>query len=157
MSGGTAQSIKNSWQSRACPADFEIVFVEQGRLECEAWYRARRTTITRWLEECGKARLLKRRAEFVRHQREMKRGRANGYAAPAPKDRRKIDPKLCRMAARHLQHAKHGGWVVYASDDGSFIVGTMRQSPAELVAFAEKRGFDRRRAQRQIDAFDEPI
>lgn len=147
-----------SWQSRACPPDFDVVFVEQGRLECEAWYRARRTTITRWLEERGKARLIKARAAFVKHQRSIKRGdngKANGSAQGA--DRRKVNPKLVEIASRFLQSPKGGGWVVYLCDCGNWMVGTKRRSPAEVVEIAERKGFDKHRALEQIRAFDEPI
>jgi hypothetical protein len=147
-----------SWQSRPCPPDFDVVFVEQGRLECEAWYRARRTTITRWLEERGKARLIKARAAFVKHQRSVKRvgnGKANGAAHAA--DRRKVDPKLVEIASRFLQSPKGGGWVVYLCDCGQWMVGTHRRSPAEVVEIAERKGFDKHRALEQIRAFDEPI
>jgi hypothetical protein len=54
---------------RSCPDDFEVIFVEKGRDGCESWYRARRDTVTRWLSECGKDRLIKARANFVSHQR----------------------------------------------------------------------------------------
>jgi hypothetical protein len=54
---------------RRCPDDFSVIFVEQGRVGCEAWYRARRDTVTRWMVEQGKERLIKARAAFVAHQR----------------------------------------------------------------------------------------
>lgn len=147
-----------SWQSRQCPPDFDVVFVEQGRLECEAWYRARRTTITRWLEERGKARLIKARAAFVKHQRSIKRvgnGKANGEVHAA--DRRKVDPKLVEIASRFLQSPRGGGWVVYLCDYGQWMLGTKRRSPADLVDLAVRKGFDKHRALEQIKAFDEPI
>ena len=147
-----------SWQSRPCPPDFDVVFVEQGRLECEAWYRARRTTITRWLEERGKARLIKARAAFVKHQRSIRRGdigKPNGIAQA--KDRRKADAKLVEIASRFLQSRPGGGWVVYQCECGNWMVGTHRRSPADVIDMAERKGWDKRRALEQIRAFDEPI
>jgi hypothetical protein len=47
---------------RPCPDDFEQVLVEIGRLACEEHYGVGRVTVNRWLEECGKDRLLKARA-----------------------------------------------------------------------------------------------
>src|SRR5690242_19228672 len=66
----SAQSgLKGRPPLRKCPDDFDVIFVEQGRLGCEAWYRARRDTVTRWLEERGKVKLIRKRADFVAHQR----------------------------------------------------------------------------------------
>jgi hypothetical protein len=160
MSGGmaTGKSGKGlSWQSRPCPPDFEVVFVEQGRLECEAWFRARRTTITRWLEESGKARLLKKRAQFVKHQRGIRKGGSKAQPDAKPKDRRRPDPKLVEIASRFLQSRPGGGWVVYLCTCGNWMVGTHRRSPAEVIEMAERKGFDKRRAIEQIRVFDEPI
>lgn len=61
--------LKGRPPQRQCPADFDVIFVEIGRLDCEHWYRARRTTIDRWLAERGKDRLIKARAEYVRFLR----------------------------------------------------------------------------------------
>ena len=158
MSNGMVNGGKAlSWQSRSCPDDFDIIFVELGRLECEAHYRARRTTITRWLEERGKKKLLKRRAEFVKYQRQIKRGKGRINGSEPPKCRRKVDPKLVEIAGRFLQSSKGGGWVVYPCDCGNWIVGTQRRSPAEVIDIADRKGFDKRRAIEQIRAFDEPI
>lgn len=158
MATGETNKRQLSWQSRSCPDDFEVIFVELGRLECEAHYRARRTTITRWLEECGKAKLLKRRSAFVKYQRGLKRGgngKANGVAQP--KDRRKPDPKLVEIAGRFLQSPKGGGWVIYPIDDSCmWMVGTQRRWPGEIIDMAVRKGFDKRRAIEQIRAFNEP-
>lgn len=149
--------MPRSTQSRPVPDDFEIVFIERGRLECESYFRARRTTITRWLTESGKAKLLRRRAEFVRAQRRMngKGGKAKtGSGSASYSD--KTCPKLAEMAARHLQSPSGGGWVIYPHDEGGFVIGTMRKTAGEIVKMAQKKGFDRRRAQQQIKAFSEP-
>lgn len=145
-----------SRQSRPCPVDFEVVFIEQGRLECEAWFRARRTTVTRWLEECGKANLLARRAAFVRHQRLMAKGATKAKPAEQIRaDRRKLDPRLVELAIVHLQRRENGGWVIVPNCIG-FIVGTRRRSAIEVMELAERKGFNRRRAIEQIKAFAEP-
>lgn len=146
-----------SWQSRPCPDDFDIIFVELGRLECEAHYRARRTTITRWLEERGKKKLLKRRAEFVKYQRQLKRGKGRTNGSAQPQCKRRVDPKLVEIAARFLQSRPGGNWVVYTLESGLWMVGTHKRSPAEVIDIALRKGWDKRRAIEQIRAFDEPI
>lgn len=155
MAKGAAQKAI-SWQSRDCPADFDIVFVEHGRLECESWYRARRTTITRWLEERGKARLLKLRRNFVAFQRGLKRPKTSPKKVE-PIQCRAIDLRLVELASIHLRSNRNGGWVVYPCDDGSFMVGTRRRSPVELIELAEAKGFDSRRARQQIKTFAEAV
>lgn len=149
-----------SWQSRACPDDFDVVFVEKGRLECEIHYRARRTTVTRWLEERGKHRLITDRAAFVRYQRQIAKdgkGGPNGNSPTNDNSRDNVDPKLARMAATFLQHSRNGGWVVYQLDCGAFMVGTARKNPSQMIEFAQRKGFDLHRAQEQIAAFAEPV
>lgn len=137
---------------RPVPDDFEVVFVEQGRLECEAWYRARRTTVTRWLEECGKQRLITKRAAFVKHLRQQSKA-PEPVRRPSPKrDRRRVSFALVHRAANFLRCVRNGGWVVAPMSDGSWMVGTKRRSPAELVDMATQRGFDRRQANLQIRA-----
>lgn len=66
---------------RSCPPDFAITFVKIGRHDCEAWYRARRTTVTRWIAECGNPALLAERAAFIRFKRsraKARKGAAHG-------------------------------------------------------------------------------
>lgn len=146
-----------SRQSRPCPDDFEVVFIEQGRLECETWYRARRTTITRWLEESGKKRLIAKRAAFVKHQRDLRKGtKLKDQASDPVADRRKVDHRLAEHAASFLRSVKNGGWAIHARPDGLFVVGTMRRSAAEVVDLAVRKGFNKRRAIEQIKAFAEP-
>lgn len=155
MAKGKGGRRSSSWQARACPDDFEIIFVEKGRLECESHYRARRTTVTRWLEETGKKRLLKKRASYVRYQRQLKKPKAT-KPKKLHKPRRKIDPKLADMACRHLQSSAGGGWVAYRNDDDSFIVGVNRMTPGKMLDMAISNGFDKRRALEQIRLFAEP-
>lgn len=158
MAKGQINGEGLSWQSRKCPDDFEIIFVELGRLECEPHYRARRTTVTRWLTECGKAKLLRRRADFVKYQRELRHSPRASECHSEIKDRRKVDPQLAAMAGRFLQSRPGGAWVVFPMECGAaFMVGTMRRSPAEVLAIAERKGFDRRRALEQIRVFAEPV
>ena len=158
MSSGMATGgKKKSWQSRDCPDDFEVIFVELGRLECESHYRSRRTTITRWLEERGKKKLLRQRAEFVKYQRQLKRGKGKANGTAQPQCKRKVDPKLVEIASRFLQSRPGGGWVIYQISASSWMVGTHRRSPAEVIDMADRKGWDKRRAIEQIRAFDEPI
>lgn len=137
---------------RPRPDDFEVVFVEQGRLECEAWYRARRTTVNRWLEESGKERLIAKRASFVKHLRDKKRMNRPKERPSVIRDRRRVSDVLARRAANYLRSVRNGGWVVAPCPDGNWLVGTRRRSPAEVVDMAERRGFDRKAANLQIRA-----
>lgn len=135
---------------RPPPADFVVVFVEQGRLDCEHWYRARRTTVTRWIHESGGRALIERRAAFVRHLREQ--GKA-GKAAPAPervKQGRDVAIGLVRAAAHFLRSVRNGGWAIVPLDNGEWIVGTHRRSPGELVDMAARRGFDEQAVNLQL-------
>lgn len=147
---------------RAVPDDFEVVFVEQGRLECEAWYRASRITVTRWLGECGKKRLIAKRAAYVKHlrgegkwltrasnlveHREMPKPRTQ----PEPSDKRKIPHELAVKAAHFMRCIRNGGWVVWHIGDGIWVAGTRRFTGAELVDRAAQRGFDVEAVSRQI-------
>lgn len=152
-------------RARPVPDDFEVVFVEQGRVQCEAWYHARRTTINRWLEECGKDRLITKRAAYVKYQRDqgnwltrasslIEHREVSKPRAPAEiiKDRRRVAPSLARRAAHYLRCVRHGGWIISQAPDGNWRVGTRLRSPAELVDLAERKGFDRRQANLQIAA-----
>lgn len=59
---------------RPVPHDFPAAFIRLGWSEIKAHYRAHARTIVRWLEVCGRKELIARRAEFVRKQRERKKG-----------------------------------------------------------------------------------
>jgi 1-acyl-sn-glycerol-3-phosphate acyltransferase len=143
------------------PDEFEVVFVERGRLECESHFRAGRNTITRWLKEAGKARLLKKRSQFVAENRRMERARANGELGKAKttaakrKTRRKApDPRILERAAAYLRMKPNGSWVVYEDKPGEWILGTMRVTAADVLDKAKGKGFDAAKAARQIRAFD---
>ena len=144
--------MKQRVPPRPVPDDFEVIFVEQGRLECEAWFRARRTTVNRWLEQCGKERLIAKRASFVKLLREKRNCPRPSERVSVIADRRKVSPALVRRAANYLRAVRNGGWVVAPKSDGSWLVGTRRRSPAEVVDMAVARGFDRRLANLQIRA-----
>lgn len=150
---------------RAMPEDFEIIFVEQGRLECEDWYRAGRTTVTRWLSEAGKERLIAKRAAYVQYQRDQGNWltRASSLVehrdVSKPRrvpekltDRRRVSVSLARRAANYLRCVRNGGWIISPASDGSWRVGTRLRSAAELVDLAERKGFDRRAAVQQLKA-----
>jgi hypothetical protein len=150
---------------RAVPDDFDVVFVEQGRLECEAWYRVGRSTVNRWLDERGKDRLILRRAEYVQSMRTQGRWltRASSLvehrevSRPRPvaekiNDRRRVHPSLARRAAHYLRCVRNGGWIISPAQDGHWRVGTRLRSAAELVDLAERKGFDRKAANLQIAA-----
>lgn len=140
---------------RKCPDDFQVIFIEQGRLGCEAWYRARRSTVSRWLFEQGKDRLIKLRSEYVRHQRSlgnwltrsscMTEHRETKPAARSQSvaDRRSVSFTLARHAAQHIRIIRYGGFTVSQANNGDWWVGSRRMSAAQLVDFACSKGFDR--------------
>lgn len=122
-----------------CPADFEATFVDIGRLACEERYRAAETTITRWLNECGKDRLTSLRAEHVRNRR----GEAKIEKHPATiQDFRFVDPVIAKAAAHYLRVKQNGGWMISMAKDGDWHVGITRKSSAQLVDLAMRYGFD---------------
>jgi len=141
---------------RQCPDDFDVIFIEVGRLGCEAWYRARRSTINRWLIERGKERLIKLRSDYVRHQRSqgnwltrsscMVEHRIIGPASRSSpvRDRREVSPNLARHAAQHLRVIRNGGFIVSPTPQGDWWVGSKRLSAAQMVELACRKGFDRR-------------
>lgn len=137
---------------RQCPADFDVIFVEIGRLDCEAWYRARRTTITRWLEECGKERLIRQRHEYVRLLRLQGKKPQGTPAIQVATDRSPPHPEVARQAAAFLRIRCNGGWMVSPTGHGDWFVGSGRKSAGEMVAMAEARGFDVARANLQAMA-----
>lgn len=139
---------------RACPDDFDVMFVEQGRIGCESWYRASRLTVNRWMSERGAKRLIDARAAYVAHQR------ANGQwltrssrlveqrpAKPAQRttpirDRRKVSFILARHAAQFLRIVRNGGWIVSPTPQGDWRVGSRLLSAAQMLDLACNRGFD---------------
>jgi hypothetical protein len=131
-------------ERRPVPEDFDIVFVEQGRIACEAWYRASRITVNRWLLQRGKQRLIEERSKFVKHQRNIAADASEQQPATVPPS----DPflSIARMAAEHLRVSRYGGWIVSQCGTGGWRVGTVYRSSEELIAMAERQGFDRQAA-----------
>jgi hypothetical protein len=137
---------------RPCPEDFEVIFVEQGRLACETWYGASRLTVNRWLIERGKSRLIAKRAEFVRFQREQLHPQSAVRETVAV---RPIDVHLhalAKEAASFLRVSRYGGWMITETGDGDWRVGTVRKTADELIAMAERQGFDSEAARKEVDA-----
>lgn len=141
---------------RACPADFDVIFIEQGRLGCESWYRASRSTVNRWMDERDAKRLIDARAAYVAHQRsqgawitrqtrmiEHKEVRKVASRAPV-RDRRKVSFTLARHAAQHIRIIRNGGFIVSPASDGEWWVGSLRLSAAQMVDLAVEKGFDRK-------------
>jgi hypothetical protein len=132
---------------RKCPDDFDVIFVEIGRLDCETFYRAARITIDRWLLERGKERLIKQRAKFVEHQRQRSKDQARSKMAALPvADRQhpadEISLCLARAAAHHLRANRNGGWMVSRRLDGTWLVGHSQKSSKQLLEMAIGVGFD---------------
>ena len=151
---GNHGELKGRPPPRPVPDDFEVIFVEQGRDGCVGWYRAHKTTVTRWLIECGKKRLIDNRAAFVKHQRangkwltrstklvEHREIRTQPHSQPI-RDRRRVSFTLARHAAQHLRIVRNGGFIVSPTGKGDWWVGTKRLSPAQLVDLAKSKGFD---------------
>lgn len=134
---------------RKRPDDFEIIFVEIGRIDCEVFYRAARVTVDRWLDEVGKARLIELRKAFVARQRKLAKAETK---APSPakvkpqRDRRKISFCLQRHAAQHLRSMRNGGWIISPTGQGDWWIGTKRAAPGVLLDLAVARGFDAKTA-----------
>jgi hypothetical protein len=151
---------------RKCPDDFEVIFVEQGRVGCEAWYRARRSTVDRWLAEHGKVKLIERRAAYVSHQRAagnwltrssslVKTTVRKVERVSIVKDRRKVSFTLARHAAQFLRTMRNGGWIVSPTPQGDWWVGSKRLSAAQMLELACGRGFDAHAATLQDDGNEE--
>ena len=151
---GPSSPPKGRAPLRPCPGDFDAVFVEKGRLDCEAHYRARRDTITRWLVECGKDRLIKARADHVARlraagewmTRQTRLIEHREIAAPRPLqrvlDRRRVSITLARHAAQHLRVIRNGGFIVSPASDGNWWVGSKRMSAAQMLDLAVRKGFE---------------
>ena len=148
---------------RACPDDFDVIFVEQGRVGCETWYRASRSTVNRWMDERGAKRLIAARKAYVSHQRkagrwvtrqtrmvEHKDVRPKLRSGPV-RDRRTVSFTLARHAAQHLRIVRNGGFIVSLTGQGDWWVGSRRYSAAQMVDLATAKGFDRRSAALQAD------
>lgn len=138
------------WPLRPCPGDFSEVYVKVGRRACEEWYGAGFRAINRWLEECGKERLIALRAAFVLNRiKDARRRRtvadvARILAQAIPvRDKRVISFTVARHAAHYLRVVRNGGFVVSKASNGDWRVGTRRMSAAQMVDFAVTKGFDR--------------
>jgi len=129
-------------ERRACPEDFDVVMVEQGRLACETWFGASRITVNRWLIQRGKKRLLDDRAAYVRHQRNMAKSHAPLHADDPVSEIDMLLP-IARQAAHHLRISRFGGYKVSQCEQGGWFVGTVRKTSEELIVMAERVGFDR--------------
>jgi hypothetical protein len=151
-----APTLKGRPPLRQCPDDFDVMFVEQGRLGCESWYRASRQTVNRWMKERGHKRLIDQRAAYVASQRaaglwitrstRLVDDRSTKRCAPrsqAVRDRRKVNPNLVRHAAQYLRIIRNGGFIISPTPQGDWWVGTKRLSGAQLVDLACRKGFDR--------------
>jgi hypothetical protein len=141
--------------ARECPADFDAVFVSIGRLDCEEFYRARRDTITRWLTESGKCRLINARAAYVADLRAKGEWITRGTKMVAHREinpikitvqrgtsDKQVHPEVARQAAQHLRVMRNGGLFVSPIGYGEWWVGTRRLSAADMVDLARNRGFD---------------
>jgi hypothetical protein len=129
-------------ERRPVPDEFEIVFIEQGRLACETYFDASRITVTRWLRQCGFRRLCDRRAEFVKHQRNMAKSQMPLHSDDPQPEFDNLLP-IARQAADHLRISRWGGHKVSQCEAGGWYVGTAHRTSEQLVQMAERVGFNR--------------
>ncbi|MGJ0508912.1 MAG: hypothetical protein ACR652_17650 [Methylocystis sp.] len=147
--------LKGKPPPRPVPDDFDVIFIEQGRDQCESWYRASKRTVNRWLDERGKERLIAARADYVKHQRgngrwitrstrmvEHREIRALSVRAAPIRDRRKVSFTVARHAAQYLRIRRNGGWIVSPAGKDEWWLGTRRVSAAQMVDLAKSKGFD---------------
>jgi hypothetical protein len=128
---------------RLCPDDFDLVFVEIGRLACEEHYRVGRFVIDHWLEKSGKRRLIDARAEHVAKNRVLTcKDIAQVLSVVYPVPDREVGFITARHAAQYLRVIRNGGFIVSPAGDGLWWVGSRRRTAAELVELAKSRGFD---------------
>lgn len=127
---------------RPRPCDFDLVFVQIGRLACEEHFRASADTITRWLEEQGKDKLIADRKAFVHWRRRL--SRREGIRYPHRKRGRplRVPQPLLMEAVRYLKSKRPEGTVIAPAGEGQWRIGTALFEPVELVAFAASLGFD---------------
>lgn len=121
MGGPRSRAYVLGFRHRPPPADFEVVFIRIGRLACEEYFQARRTVITRWLEEGGKGRLTQARATYWRMRRieACLTSVAKVRSKPALNDFRFVVPGLTRAAAEHLRDL---GFIVSPADRSRWLV-----------------------------------
>jgi hypothetical protein len=146
--------LKGRPPQRSCPDDFDVIFVEQGRVECERWYRASRITVNRWMDERGPERLIDARAAYVSHMRKQgkwmtrstnlveHREIARPTVRQTIRDRRKVPILVARHAAQFLRVVRNGGFIVSPTNDGDWWVGTRRLSAAQMLDIARTKGFE---------------
>ena len=142
---------------RPCPGDFDEMFISLGRSPdgCEAHYQARRETVTRWLMERGKERLIEARAAYVADLRArgewITRGTnmtslrtINPVSIRASiRDGRRVDDSVAREAAHFLRTKRNAGLIVSRADEpATWWVGSRRMRAFELVDLAKLKGFD---------------
>jgi hypothetical protein len=155
--------LKGRSPQRKRPDDFDVIFVEQGRLDCERWYRASRITVNRWMDETpgGPGRLITARAAYVSHMRKAGKWMTRSTKLvehreierpsrlEAIRDRRKVNLTVARHAAQHLRIVRNGGFIVSMAGNGDWWVGSKRMSAAQMVDVAKAKGFDVRAVERE--------
>ncbi len=143
-----ARRIRGRYAERQCPPDFEQIFITLGRLACEEHYSTRASVVTRWLDQCGKQRLIELRRQHVRQRRTEARIGKKQAAEVERLEARTIatlgipDPLVAARAADHLRIARNGGWMISRNADGDWIVGLSVKSSAQLIAMATRYGFE---------------
>jgi hypothetical protein len=126
-----------------CPDNFEIIFREKGRVACETEFNASRLTVNLWLIQRGKRRLLDERAAFVRFERDQAAETSSPAASQYILEDGVDDPMfaLGARAANFLRISRYGGWTITQAS-GGWRVGTVFKTSDEVIAMAERQGFD---------------
>jgi len=139
-----AKRIRGKFASslRPIPDDFEVLFVEIGRLACEENYGVGDNTITRWLKEAGEERLKRLREDYVRQRDRDARLRL--LATGRVHLRRKgevphLSAEIVAAAARFVCHARV---LSVASSRDRPRVDIFPRTATELIDLAERLGFD---------------
>jgi hypothetical protein len=144
------REARDGADTEKAPDNFDIIFIEKGRLACESIFKVSRLTVNHWLIQRGKSRLIKARSDFVRFQREQERYRGEQEARSSVPIDKALYP-LAREAASYLQISRYGGWAI-TERDGQWLVGSVLKTSDELIAMAERQGFDSETARKEIDA-----
>lgn len=137
------------------PGDFRAVYIELGKDRLEGYYGVRKTTVLRWLSDLDEGLLKRKRRSFVKTDREKHstHSRAKSFVAlVAKQDRHPVEPELAHMAADFLRCVRNGGWMISRTKLGDWLVGISIKSSRELLEMAERKGFDVRAANLQLQA-----
>lgn len=126
----------------ACPVDFAEVYVRLGWEAIADHYGMHWRKVARCIDECGREMLKERRAQYVREHRQRRVNYVTGKRFPPADDGISTNPAIVAAAAAYLRIQRHGGWMVSATGQGDWRVGSIRKTPFQLIEMATAKGFD---------------